>query len=151
MYRVTKRKPNSIISQELWSSRLKALIRRDMINIGCDEYTGAIIEVVQIEDVESIVHRGNGLIVPTDSLYDCENVEFELNSEFQINFSMANNGDVSKGESDFKIYDIYFSENGNEYLKVEFHKETIQLLEDLVNETMQYSIDEYVKEEFLTR
>ena len=150
MYRVTKRTPTKTISQELWELKLNALIRKDSIDSTCSEYEGATIDQLDVEDANSILHNDFKILVSGNSVYHYTDVEYELNSDTTLIFEMSNDGDATKGESIWSVYDTVLIIDGVE-LKFDLRKSTSDLFEDLINRTMQPQIDEYAKEELLTR
>ena len=150
MYRITKCTPTKTIFQELWDLKLNALIRKDSIDSTCGEYEGATIEQLDVEDANKILHNDFKIDVSGDSVFHYEDVEYKLNSDTTLTFEMSNDGDALKGESNWSVYDTVLEMDGIE-IKFELRKSTSDLFEDLINRTMQPIVDEYAKEEHLTR
>jgi len=104
IYQVTKKTPTKVVSQEFWLNHLKAKIRRDIINSQCDEYCGAILEVVNVLDlspVNTMLIDDIKLYEQQKSAYENESVEIMLSDKHFIMVDIVNNGKPLNRESDW--------------------------------------------------
>lgn len=157
MYKVTKRQPNRVISEEYYANKLHAMLRRDMINATCkgNEYVGATMEAIAVPDLittNAFEVKIQGL---TTAHYQLEGLEIAINADMNhfINFDAENEGNCSQGESEWFCHSFSFHdyETETDYENVKMGSDTLAELNGMISHSQQEDVTAHAYEEWLER
>ena len=151
MYRVTKRQPHKTVSQEHYANQILAMLRRDMINSTSDEFSGAIIEKINVADLITI----NPYNVELQGEGDAWKAEFEIvidnDHNLAISFKAENTGNPRHQESKWRVFDFSFHdyETETDHNGIKMGSDTIEELKEMVDRKMEDEVTDYAHREYL--
>lgn len=150
IYKVEKRTPTKVISEEFYSNKMLSKISRDIINSGCNDYEGALIEIINIEDCES-VNESKVEFERFETGIGQQNCAIYFPNGCFLNFDIENLGNAMQNESHFEAFEFvyYDGQNEEETLNLELHRDTIKLINEFVSEQLQDEVTEYADNEKL--
>lgn len=155
MYKVTKRSPNKIISEEYYGNKLLAMIRRDMINATCkgNEYEGATMEPIAVADMITSNLKEVKIHGYSEEHYQLEGLEIIIDNDMNhiIQFDAENEGNMLQAESKWECYNFNFHdyETETDYEDVEMGADTIAELNGMVSWNQQEDVTAYAHEEWI--
>ncbi len=153
MYKVTKRQPTRIISEEYYGNKLLAMIRRDMINATCkDEYTGAIIEPIVVSDLITSNLKEIEVDGCTSDAYSLDQLEITIEQN-TLQFKAENTGNIQKAESEWACFDFSFYdyETETEYHEIKMNQDTLTELNHIISENQREDVQEHAYQEWMDR
>lgn len=133
MYLVTKKTAINTISTNVFTDRLNAEIKRDIINHTSDEYSGAILEEIYVSDLESVRSKEYCFEMDTDFKdYDSIKVSYYMDDvDWGLYFYISASNEISDCgdiEWTWKIDDEMEWIDDNEELKFKASSQTIVTL-----------------------
>lgn len=150
MYKVTKRQPNRVISEEYYANKLNAMLRRDMINATCknDECTGATMEAIAVSDLIGIDYWKVEIPGLTQgAVYNSAGLELVIDSDLNhiITFDIENQANPEWGQSKFECFHFCFHdyETQTDYENIEMGQDTLDELNKLVSGEMEEEVEKY--------